>query len=149
MINTKQGAWLLAILGLIMVILLGILFFVPAKFPEEKSVTGVQGLTIFSLRPNQEISSPLKITGAVNGNGWAGFEGQVGTVALLDNSGKSIASAPLTATTDWMKFPASFEANLDFKSDVPQSGTLVFHNENPSDMRDKDRTFVLPVILQP
>jgi len=134
------------ILAIIIVALLGVLIFIPGKVSNKPNfVIGTDGLQINGLVANQEISSPLKITGKVIGNGWGGFEGQVGAVELLDGNGKSIASGVLTATSEWMTLPVNFETTLSFQSNMSQSGNLVFHNENPSDMRDKDKTFVLPV----
>jgi spore germination protein GerM len=143
----QKGVWLLAILGAIMLILIGILIFVPAK-ESNKSIepTIVKGIEINSIKINDEISSPLKIIGSVNGDGWVGFEGQVGTVKLLDANGQQLGqTAILTATTDWMTSSVNFQTYLQFLSNKDQEGTLVFKNENPSDMRDKDRTFSLPV----
>ncbi len=137
------------ILAIIIVALLGVLIFIPGKVSNKpNSVIGTDGLQINGLVANQEISSPLKITGKVIGNGWGGFEGQVGAVELLDGNGKSIASGVLTATSEWMTLPVNFETTLSFQSNMSQSGNLVFHNENPSDMRDKDKTFVLPVKIK-
>jgi len=143
----QKGVWLLAILGLIMVILVGILIFVPAKKSNKLiELNAVKGIEINSVKINEEISSPLKIIGIVNGDGWGGFEGQVGTVKLLDANGQQLGqTAILTATTDWMTSPVNFQTYLQFLSDKDQEGTLVFKNENPSDMRDKDKTFSLPV----
>jgi len=145
MINTKQGVWLLGVLGLIMVILLCILFFAPAK---KVATPENNGIEITSPAINSEISSPLKIAGTVDGNGWGGFEGQVGSVRLLDDKGNQIGVAILTATTDWMNPSIDFETYLQFSSERDQNGSLVFHNENPSDMRDRDRTFTLPVKIK-
>lgn len=145
--NIQKGAWLLAILGAIMVVLVGILIFAPAsKKINPTTPIVVDGIEIISPKSNEEISSPLKISGSVNGGGWGGFEGQVGTVKLLDANGHQLGqTAILTATTDWMTSPVNFQTYLQFLSDKNQEGTLIFNNENPSDMRDKDRTFSLPV----
>ncbi|MCX6719689.1 MAG: hypothetical protein NTV36_01090, partial [Candidatus Staskawiczbacteria bacterium] len=91
------------------------------------------------------ISSPLKITGVVNGNGWTGFEGQVGNVKLLDNSGKELATGVLTATTEWTKLPISFEANIEFEPGMAENGQLVFTNENPSGLPEKNKEYILPI----
>ncbi|MCX6718492.1 MAG: hypothetical protein NTY81_02725 [Candidatus Staskawiczbacteria bacterium] len=147
----QKGTWLLAILGLIMVILIGILIFVPAKKSSQQNppaVTETEGIQIIAPKLNEEISSPLKITGVVNGNGWGGFEGQVGTVKLLDNNGNQLGIAILIATTDWMQSVINFETTLNFQSDISQSGTLVFHNENPSGDPARDKTFSLPIKIK-
>jgi len=140
----KKELWLLSVLSIIIIILICILIFAPAK---KTNPPVVNGITITSPKANAEIFPPLKITGEVTGNGWAGFEGQVGRVELLDSNGTTVASGPLTSTTDWMKFPVNFETILDFDA-AAGAGTLVFHNENPSGMSEKDKTFILPVKIK-
>ena len=97
--------------------------------------------------PSETIASPLKITGRVNGNGWTGFEGQVGTVKLFDNSGKELAMGILTATEEWMKLPVKFESVLWFDYPEAGAGKLVFYNENASGEPARDKTFEVPVKL--
>ena len=146
--DMNKQIWILIILGIIVIILVGVLIFVPRNFDQgQNPLTGTDGLTIY-LRANREISSPLEITGQVNGNGWAGFEGQVGVVKLLDDSGNQIRLAILTATTDWMSPPVSFQTYLQFSSDRDQDGQLVFTNENPSGLLEYNREFVLPVKIK-
>ncbi|MCX6721735.1 MAG: GerMN domain-containing protein [Candidatus Staskawiczbacteria bacterium] len=142
MINTKQGVWLLGILGFIMVILIGILIFVPAKPKIEPIKTGI---IITSPKSNEEVSLPIKITGYVNGDGWSGFEGQVGTVELLDGNGQLITRGILAATTEWTTLPTNFETTLNFATPKTEGGTLVFKNENASGMPDKDRSFFVAI----
>jgi len=143
----KKEIWLLGVLGLIMVVLLAILFFAPAKQNPQLVNNDIQ---ITLPKANAEVSSPLKITGVVNGNGWSGFEGQVGTVKLLDDrflegKGQEMAFGILTATTDWMTLPTNFETVLNFPTNGAKSGTLIFYNENPSGDPSKLKTFSLPV----
>ena len=99
-------------------------------------------------KQNEEVSSPLKITGSVNNGGWSGFEGQVGTVQLLDVKGKKIAEGVLKATTDWTNPPVKFEVTLTFDSKIKGAATLLFSNENPSGLPDKDKKFGLPVVIK-
>jgi len=103
------------------------------------------GIIVDNLKDGDIIQSPLKITGRINGGGWSAFEAQAGTVEILDNQNKKISSDILKTTTDWTKLPVSFEANLKFASAADQSGTLVFHNENPSGLPDKNKEFRLAV----
>ena len=138
----KKEIWLLGLLGLIFVVLLGILILVPAK-PSENN-HGMEGLRIISPKINDEVSSPIKVTGVVSGNGWAGFEGQVGTVELVNGEGTTIMTAILQAKSEWTKLPTNFEANLDF-SGYEGDAALVFHNENPSGDPQRDKRFVLPI----
>jgi len=139
----KKEFWLIIIMAVVIVVLLAVWALVPAS--PRQSPTGEGGLRITSLKQNQEISSPLKITGYVTGDGWTGFEGQVGTVSLLDYKGNILAQTYLAATTDWMQLPTNFEANLSFTASNPGPGTLVFKNENASGDPIRDKTFILPV----
>ena len=142
----KKEIWLVIILGIVFIILLGVLIWLPAKKAPKPIINGIE---IISPKANKEVFSPIKITGVVNRNGWGGFEGQVGTVKLLDSTGKQLGqTAILSATTSWMQSQISFEANLNFISTEAQNGTLVFYNENPSGLPDKDKTFILPVKIK-
>lgn len=138
----RKELWLTSALGFVILILLGILIFAPAK---KITAPGVEGLRIDLPKTGEEISSPVKISGQVSGNGWVGFEGQVGRVQLLDYKGNVIGQTFLGATSDWTSLPVNFEANLDFTAPNEGPATLVFHNENPSGMLEKDKTFLLPV----
>lgn len=130
----------------IVVILLGIGGYLYIQKEEPISEPGV---FFNSLKKNQEISSPFEITGYVNGNGWIGFEGQVGIVELLDSNNQELALALLLATDDWMtSSPINFIASLEFVSENDQNGTLVFSNENPSGLPENSRTFSVPVKIK-
>ncbi len=148
----KKEIWLLGVLGLIMVILLCILFFVPAKKTQapqptqNKPVVVVEGIQIISPKLNEEVASPIKISGIVTGNGWSGFEGQVGVVEVRDLKGMS--GAVLKAMTDWTVLPTSFEATVTLNKIISGPITLVFHNENPSGDPAKDKTFSLPIKIK-
>ena len=105
------------------------------------------GITVSEPKPNDAISSPLKIKGTVYGKGWTGFEGQVGIVKLFDNAGKELALGILTATEDWMKLPTNFETTIFFDYPGDGEGKLVFYNENASGEPERNKTFELPVRL--
>lgn len=109
--------------------------------PQEKE----QGIEVFSPVEGEEISSPFVVRGLVKGNGWTGFEGQVGTVTLYNGENQPLTSGILTATTDWMKLPTRFETTLEFFSPFEDSGKIVFKNENAEGSPEKDRELILPV----
>ncbi|MDD2731795.1 MAG: GerMN domain-containing protein [Candidatus Pacebacteria bacterium] len=104
-----------------------------------------KGITVVMPQSNSFISSPLKITGYVNGGGWIGFEGQTGTVTLIDENNQELAFSILTAKTSWTNPPINFEAVLEFNNPGPENGFLVFRNENPSGLSENDREFRLPI----
>ncbi len=145
------------LIALIIVIILGVIFYIGLRIKSHSSdniasvsisaQTKADGLIINNVQPGDLISSPFKITGLVTGNGWFGFEGQVGSVDLINNSGKVIIAAPLKATSDWTQLPVSFEADLEFESSIAP-GKLVFHNENPSGMTQAGKSFELPVQIR-
>ncbi|OGZ63474.1 MAG: hypothetical protein A2998_01580 [Candidatus Staskawiczbacteria bacterium RIFCSPLOWO2_01_FULL_37_25b] len=145
--------FILIILAVIVAIFAGILIFINKLTPETPPVAGGNsGIVIISLggsASNEEIFSPLKIVGYVTGkDSWTGFEGQVGTVRLLDSRGNQLALGILTATTDWMSPPVSFETVLNFLVQEDQNGTLVFHNENASGLPDMDKEFSMPIKIK-
>ncbi len=113
---------------------------------EEKTEPILQiGLVITSPKPNEEISSPLKITGYVNGDSWIAFEGQAGIVKLLDSEEREITSNILTAVSEWTTLLVYFETNLEFQIAKDEDGTILFLNENPSGLPEKNKEFRLPV----
>jgi len=158
----KKGTLLILILAVIIVILLVVLILVPKKNSSSvtvdkngnkvttKVITPIPAADIEIMSPliNAPIASPLKINGLVRGGGWSGFEGQVGTVQLLDPAGDELAKGVLTATTDWTKLPTDFQTTLTFKSPGRVLGKLVFHNENPGGDKTKDKMFFLPVTFK-
>jgi len=131
------------ILAIVILILIGLLVFY--KTPQSVTQTPAiqEGIVINSPIENQEISSPLKITGYVNGQGWSGFEGQVGTVTLLDYKGNELATAVLRATTEWTQLPTQFEADIEFAPANSGPVTLLFKNENASGLPENSREFSL------
>jgi spore germination protein GerM len=132
------------ILAIIILILAGVLVFY--KIPQSSQVSQTkEGLVVNFPVANQKISSPLKIAGYVNGQGWSGFEGQVGTVTLLDYKGNELATAVLKATTGWTQLPTQFEADIDFTAANSGPATLLFKNENASGISEKDKEFSLQV----
>jgi len=147
----KKEFWILIILATIIVVLLCVLIFIPAK---PKPAIKESGIVITSPKANEEISIPFKIAGYVAGDGWAGFEGQVGAVELVQNSmqpNEVMASAALKATSDWTVLPTNFEADISDVSaniNIGMNASLIFHNENPSGDPAKDKTFILPVKIK-
>lgn len=122
-------------------------FFIAKQIATKVDNDEPKGINITLPHVNDTVSSPLKITGSVNGDGWTGFEGQVGTVRLLDSNGNQLALGILTATADWVKLPTPFETTLWFDYPTDGTGTLVFKNENASGELSRDKTFTLPVRL--
>ena len=155
MIKLGKVVWLTIILALIIMVLLGALVLLPGKQPKNVTQISAQGIQIISPKPNDLVSLPIKIIGVVNGDGWSGFESQVGIVELTQG-GTILARGVLKATSDWTTLPATFSADLSellvdcISNDCIISGNanLVFHNENPSGMPSKNKTYTLPIIIK-
>ncbi len=103
------------------------------------------GLIVNAPKKNDIVTSPLTISGYVNGDSWNGFEGQVGGVTLEDSAGHVLAQGPLTATTEWTTTTVYFATSLQFSAPATKTGQLIFRNENASGMPERDRQFILPV----
>jgi len=136
---------------LLIVVIAGISYFIAFKnrwIESPLAIAGNSGIVITSLGNSAagKISSPLEIAGYTTGkDSWNGFEGQVGIVKLFDDKGKELALGILTATTEWMTSQVYFKTSLTFNANGAESGNLIFYNENPSGMLDKDRKFILPI----
>ncbi len=138
---------IIIVLAAIIIVLAGFLVWpAPAQSPVVQQPPPAD-IEVFNVKANDKVSSPLKITGVVRGNGWSGFEGQVGTVHVMDASNNELAVGILTATTDWMQLPTNFEVTVNFTAVAGSTGSLVFKNENPSGDPVRDKTFILPVIF--
>jgi hypothetical protein len=141
----KKEIWLIIILGIIIIVLAGVLLWALNK-PGIGPLIIDSGIKILTPRVNEEIFSSVKIKGYINGDDWIAFEAQAGTVKLLDENNNVLGSSLLAVTDEnWMKQFNNFEGELSFVSPKDQNGTLVFKNENPSGLPEKDKTFILPI----
>lgn len=113
--------------------------------PAVPAVTPQVGLIVNMPKANDVVTSPVTISGYVNGDGWNGFEGQVGSVKLVDSAGHVLAQGPLTATTEWTTTMVNFATSLQFTSPATKIGSLIFRNENPSGLPERDKQFILPI----
>jgi len=140
--------FILVIVLLFIIVFSSIFFFIFSEDKYQNNIVikeEIKGIKIFTPIPNETISSPLKINGIVNGDGWIGFEVQVGIVRLFDNNYNELAIGILTAVGDWMKAKIDFETELEFEIPDISDGYLVFYNENPSGEPERNKTFILPI----
>lgn len=98
-------------------------------------------------RPNQEISSPLKIEGEARGN-WF-FEASF-PIALINEEGNVISQGIATAKTDWMTEEfVSFSSNLEFEKQPSGTfGRLLLKKDNPSGLPEHDDVLEVPIIFE-
>lgn len=98
--------------------------------------------------PNQEVSSPLEITGHARGYWY--FEASF-PVSLLNSKGEVISEGIATAESDWMTenfVPFSVALSFDItKSEKGKTGRLIFKKDNPSGLEEHDDSLEIPVIF--
>ncbi|MFH1427427.1 MAG: GerMN domain-containing protein [Patescibacteria group bacterium] len=94
-------------------------------------------------RPNQEIISPLVISGEARGT-WF-FEASF-PVKLYDDSSTLLTSAIASTTEDWMTEDfVPFQAMLTFSAPVGTYGKLILEKDNPSDLPENADELIIPI----
>lgn len=102
-------------------------------------------INILAPAKNSLVTSPLKISGYImSGNGWDAFKGNAGSVKLIDDNKKEIATGVLLAK-EVVRSSFDFSATLTFVKPETEKGTLVFTNANPSGLSADKKEYRLPV----
>ncbi len=98
-----------------------------------------------NISSNQTITSPMPIE--INSEGvWFGFEGELGTISLLDETNKALGTGIMTAKGEWMKKgPVQYTCKLTYNATKSGKGKLLIKNNNPSGLTERDKSFELPV----
>ncbi|MDO9231272.1 MAG: hypothetical protein Q7U36_02180 [bacterium] len=105
-------------------------------------------IIITSLRPNDEITSPIIILGKAVG-GWF-FEGDF-PVEIYDGNDKKIglrycSFIPKTEEDTWMTENfVDFKCEVEFTESKIDNGYIIFKKDNPSGKTEIDESFKLPV----
>ncbi len=106
----------------------------------------MDNIILESPRPNENISSPLKITGKARGS-WF-FEASL-PVELQDQQGRVIAQQNAQAKSDWQTTEqVQFEASIPYTAATNQSAYLIIRNDNPSGLPENQLEFRQPIQLQ-
>ena len=101
-----------------------------------------------NIEPNQLIRSPQQVV--LNSQGiWSAFEGEVGTVHLMDDNGITLCTGILFADGEWMlEGPAIFSTKLKFDSGLANKGKLVIYSNSgggDGDESIEQMSFEIPV----
>jgi hypothetical protein len=145
---------IIIILGIIIIVLLGVLLFVPAAkgptVPGNASsstppiVSSDGHVAVLNLRSNDAVSSPLAVSGTVTGGGWF-FEASF-PVKVIDADGTVLGQGPAQAQGDWMTTgTVPFSATILFSKPHSVTGTVVFAKDNPSGMPQNDLSLTIPI----
>ena len=94
-------------------------------------------------KANEEISSPLEITGQARGTWY--FEASF-PVRLEDANGMILARSIAQAQSDWMTENfVPFKATLEFTATSSSNGQLILAKDNPSDLPANAKEIKIPV----
>jgi hypothetical protein len=147
---SKKGIFLPMVI-IFLALILGVGIFVyylktKTKLPKPPVENKNELIRVYSPQPNQEVTSPLSITGEARGT-W--FFEAVFPVRLLDKNGNIIAQTSAQAQGEWMTENfVPFSAQINFTVSEKQNGTLVLEKDNPSDLPENANELRVPVILQ-
>ena len=77
---------------------------------------------------------------------WFAFEGELGTVELLDKSNNVLGLCILSTNENWMvKGSVEFNCLLEYRATNSGEGTLVVKNNNASGKPELDKSFSIRV----
>ena len=139
----------LIILVIILVAILFWWFFTADKktgYTNETKILGnTEDLVSFSVEPGQEVSGEIIATGSIKGGYF--FEGNI-LVNILDDNKKLLRAGNGNAKTDWMTSePVGFDAILDFTKLKKGNAYIEIHNDNASGLPEKDKSILIPIII--
>ena len=112
--------------------------------PQQKTNDTYDSLIqVFLPLPNQQVASPLKVSGKAVGNWY--FEASF-PIMILDANGEKLGVVPAQAQSDWMTTEfVPFEATLTFDKPTTKTGTLVLMKDNPSGLPENDDSISIPI----
>ncbi|MFA6273759.1 MAG: Gmad2 immunoglobulin-like domain-containing protein [Candidatus Paceibacterota bacterium] len=117
---------------------------------EEKNNSEILGnkedLISFSIIPGQKVSGIQEVSGVIKGGYF--FEGNI-LINILDANKNVLKSSNAVAQGDWMTAgPVNFEGNIDFTGLPIGPAYFEIHNDNPSDLRENDKSILIPIIVE-
>ncbi len=101
-------------------------------------------IVVDSPLPNQTINSAFQISGKARGF-WF-FEGEI-SGRVLDQSKKTISNFSIMTENEWMTEEfVSFNKIIELgTTTLPQRGYIEIIKNNPSEMREKDDSLIIPI----
>lgn len=115
-------------------------------YPTELVQGNKEDLVSFSIFPNEKVSGVNIIQGIVKGGYF--FEANI-LINILDVNKKVLKNSNAMATTDWMTAdPVYFEGSIDFTGLPKGPAYFEIKNDNPSDLRENDKSILIPIIIE-
>lgn len=118
-----------------------------AMFRGECPVGGIAAKETSLSKPSADdlVISPLTVEGTMPGSWY--FEANA-IIELYDSNNKLIARSPVQALGEWMTTGSvAFSGKLEFATPVTSTGTLVFKNDNPSDLPENSKSESYPIFF--
>jgi hypothetical protein len=152
--GSKLNSVLLLVLIILMVVAIKIMLKTPDKyFPSREDVTpsveilgNKADLVSFSVLPGSKVSGLVAYQGVIKGGYF--FEGNI-IINVLDANKNVLKRSNAMSTSEWMTAePVSFEGKMDFIGLAKGPGFIEIHNDNPSDMREYDKSVLIPIVIE-
>lgn len=103
-------------------------------------------LVSFSILPGAKVRGVVSYRGVIKGGYF--FEANI-SINILDKNRQVIKASNAMATDEWMTAePVSFEGNIDFSALPKGPAYFEIHNDNPSDMRQFDKSVIIPIVIE-
>ena len=122
---------------------------VPCPLPKLVKIVGIPDkIIIFSPKPNEEVSSPIEVSGRAM-EIWF-FEASF-PVEIYDSNGKLLGTAPAqfipkSEDDTWMTENfIDFQGKIEFSQPATETGYMLFKKDNPSGLPEHDESFKMPV----
>ncbi len=103
-------------------------------------------LVSFSILPGSKVHGIVSYRGVIKGGYF--FEANI-VINILDLNKKVLKQSNAMATTEWMTSgPVSFEGNIDLTGLPKGPAYFEIHNDNPSDLRENDKSILIPIVIE-
>ena len=104
-----------------------------------------EDLVSFSIWPNTKVHGIVSYRGVIGGGYF--FEGNI-LINILDVNKKILKKGNGITKDDWMTAsPVNFEGNIDFTNIPKGKAYFEIRNDNPSDLREYDKSILIPIII--
>ena len=111
-----------------------------------KLLGNVDDLVSFSTWPGEKVHGLVSYHGVIKGAYF--FEANI-VINILDANKKLLKGSNAMATGEWMTSgPVSFEGKIDFTALPKGPAYFEIHNDNPSDMRENDKSVLIPIVIE-
>jgi len=120
------------------------------KLPIQEAVAQISGnkddLISFSILPGTKVHGVVSYNGVIKGGYF--FEANI-LINVLDANKNVLKKSNAMAKGEWMTSgPVSFEGNIDFTGLPIGPAFFEIHNDNPSDMRENDKSVLIPIVIE-